>query len=595
MATIQAATDEKIFRIKKWLGLNESPDGDTGLLMGEASVMRNFRITREGHLQLRAGYAVKHALGEGEVRCLWSGYVQGENVFLAVCGGHLWRIDEEEPEDCGEVNDGHAFIFGFDRKAYILAGGEYYAWDGKSLSMVEGYVPLTVVACPPEGGGTTLEPINSLTTKRKQRFSPDGTETVFHLAETGIASVIGIERSDGGEVPEWTADVEAGTVTFTSAPAAGTDCMTVIYDVGGEGHRATVCDMKFAELYGGASDNRVFLYGDGTHNAIYSDLDEDGNPSAEYFPTVNVLGAGNANTPITGMLRHFSRLIVFKTDGAFSASSSTVTLADGNTVVSFYLTPVQRDTGNDAPGQVRLVYNNPRSVSGTAVYEWKSSGGYMASLDERVVKRLSQRVEATLQKWDLSKTVTFDDNHNMEWYLFHDGEALVNNYENDTWYFYDNLPVACMERHGGELYFGTPGGQVMRFSHEYRNDNGAELDAYWESGAMDFDAGWKLKYLSDVWIGIEPEANGRVTASIRTDMKNGYQEKTIASGLASLANMNFAHFSFNTNREPKTRRMKVKAKKFTFATLIFFSRSTASTATILETDMKIRYTGNVKK
>jgi len=594
VAVIKAATDEKVFRIRKWLGLNESPDGDTGLLMGEASVMRNFRITREGHLQLRAGYAVKHQLGTGAVRCLWSGYVQSEHVFLAVCDGHLWRIDGEEAEDCGALNDGHAFVFGFGRKAYILAGGEYYAWDGEGLAVVEGYIPLTVVACSPEGSGTTLEPVNSLTTKRRQRFSPDGTETVFHLAETNISSVLAVERNDGVELPAWTANTAEGTVTFSEAPAAGTDCMIVTYDAGGKGNRAAVCGMKFAELYGGTSDDRVFLYGDGTHNALYSDIGEDGVPSAEYFPELNVLGAGSANTPITGMLRHFSRLLVFKTDGAFSASSSTVTLADGSTTAAFYLTPVQRDTGNDAPGQVRLVYNNPRSVSGAAVYEWKSSSGYM-TLDERVVKRLSQRVEATLQKWDLSKTVTFDDNYNMEWYLFHEGEAVVHNYENDTWYYFNNLPVACMERHGDEIYFGTSDGCIMHFSHAYRSDEGGEIDAYWESGAMDFDTGWRLKYLSDVWVGIEPEMHGRVTASIRTDMKSGYQEKVIASGLASFASVNFAHFSFNTNREPKTRRMKVKAKKFTFATLIFSSKSAASTATVLEADMKIRYTGNVKK
>ena len=41
MARITGQTDEQIFRIQKWLGLNENPDGDTKLKLGEAAVMRN--------------------------------------------------------------------------------------------------------------------------------------------------------------------------------------------------------------------------------------------------------------------------------------------------------------------------------------------------------------------------------------------------------------------------------------------------------------------------------------------------------------------------------------------------------------------------
>ena len=44
-----------VFSIKKWLGLNQAADGDTGLKNGELSEMKNFRVTREGHMQTRGG------------------------------------------------------------------------------------------------------------------------------------------------------------------------------------------------------------------------------------------------------------------------------------------------------------------------------------------------------------------------------------------------------------------------------------------------------------------------------------------------------------------------------------------------------------
>ena len=55
MAEIKASSDEKVFRIQEFFGLNENADGDTKLKLGEASVMRNFKVTRDRSLQKRPG------------------------------------------------------------------------------------------------------------------------------------------------------------------------------------------------------------------------------------------------------------------------------------------------------------------------------------------------------------------------------------------------------------------------------------------------------------------------------------------------------------------------------------------------------------
>jgi hypothetical protein len=58
--------------------------------------------------------------------------------------------------------------------------------------------------------------------------------------------------------------------------------------------------------------------------------------------------------------------------------------------------------------------------------------------------------------------------------------------------------------------------------------------------------------------------------------------------------VDFNHFSFNINRKPQVRRVKMKVKKATFYKLVFKSLSSSATATILETDVQLRYGGNVK-
>jgi hypothetical protein len=352
--------------------------------------------------------------------------------------------------------------------------------------------------------------------------------------------------------------------------------------------------MRYAEIYGGTTDSRVFLYGDGSNRTLYSEIDGNGNPSAEYFPDLNVLTAGASNTPITGIIRHFSRLLVFKIDGGYSIATSTATLADGTVTAAFYIAPTQRDVGNDAMGQVRLVENNPRTVSSGAIYEWKSNGGTLSD-DERLIKRVSEKIEATLNAWDTTGSICFDDEREFEWYMISNGRAVVHNYENDSWYLYNNFPAVCIERHGEKIFFGTKDGEVMHLSDAYRSDNGAPINAYWESGTMSFGRDWQMKYSSDIWVAMKSAVKSKATVTVSTDKKSSNIKRELSSNNGtSFLTMDFANFSFARNLVPKVMRARIKVKKFVYYSLVIASNSADQTATILGVDFKVRYTGNVK-
>lgn len=592
MAQIATTDNTQIYQIKSWLGLNESPDGDTGLKLGEAAVMRNFRITRENHLQLRPGYGAKCVLEEeSPVRGLWYGYVSGAKHLLAACGGRLWDVDTEtwEASDVGDIDDGSVSFFGFSQKVYLLTGAEYYVWDGYSpVAPVDGYAPIVITASPPAGGGTLLERVNILTGKKRANFSPDGTATVFQLPETELSEVLYVDGTDLG----WTADLEAGTVTFDSAPPKGVNTIMVTWRKGTGTNRSLVTGMRFAELYNGEADSRVFLYGNGSNVCVYSDLDENGLPSAEYFPDMNEMAVDSENTPVTALIRHYDNLLVFKPDGAFCAQYAAKTLDDGTVTAAFYCVPMNREIGNEAPGQVRLVQNDPYTLFGRSVYRWKVTA--YGTRTERNCSRISDRVETTLAGFDLSGCITFDDEQRQELYVCCGNEALIHNYGNDTWYFYDHIPVCCVVSVEGEVYFGDRSGNLMHFSRDYRNDALEDIDAYWESGAMDYGMDWKRKYSANIWVAIKPESQSRVTVTAQSNRKSDYMEKVISYGLASFANASFAHWSFGTNRKPQVQRVRMKVKKFTFYKLIFRSVSSSATTTILGVDFQVRYTGNVK-
>lgn len=615
MAQIKGTDNSSILKIQAFLGLNENPDGDTTLKVGEMAEMRNFRITQDKHLQIRPGSKTilsladaLSSLGQGNVQDgvetrvygVWRGIAGAFEHILASFGGHIWDIDTKNGavKDKGSAPMGEVSFFGFGGKVYLLGGGEYKSWDGgtdTAFATVEGYVPLIQTATTPKGEGTLVENVNRLTGKRRVQFSPDGTATVFQLPEKDINEVSSV-KSGGEPVTNCTMDLENGTVTFTAAPAAGTNTVEIEYRKG-DGARSEVTGMKYSELFNGATDTRVFLYGDGTNRAVYSGVPfATGRASAEYFPDLYELTVGESNTPLTALVRHYSRLMAFKTDSAWAILQGEIGLADGGSTAAFYVQPVNRQFGNEAPGQVRLLENNPLTMDAGSVYQWRSGSSYASyiSNNENNAKRISDRVASTLKGFDLKKVLTANIKADHEFWFLHGTRALILNYANDSWYLYDGLPFSRIVEHEGTVIGFSDNGAVVEFSQKYRSDNGAPIDCYAATGAMDFDRDWLLKYSPMIFVAMQPASNARIKVTVETNRRSDYPEKTVAYSLATFLHVDFNHFSFATNRKPQVKKVKMKVKKATFYRLIFKSNSASATATVIETDIRLRYAGNVK-
>lgn len=611
MARLASSSESTVLSISEFLGLNENPDGDTGLKAGELSECRNFRITNDHHLQLRPGQktvldlkAAWNALAgkpsgvtAPEFCGAWTGMLKNSRRVLASFGGVIWEIDltgTASPVERGRCTQAPASFFGFGKKVYLLNGREYMSWDGdvsRQFSVVEGYIPTVRTGQTPAGVGQTYENVNRLTGKRKVKFSPDGSATVFFLGERDIDEVNSVE----GTSITYTVDKAAGSLTFASAPPLGVDSVAVIYRKG-NGSREDVEKMRFCEFYNGAQDTRVFLYGDGTNKTIYSGVDTDIiAPSAEYFPDLYEAAIGDENTPITAMIRHYARLLVFKPDSAWSVDSSTVQTAYGVSIPAFYVLPVNRQIGSVAPGQVKLLENNPLTVAEGNIYQWKASSysGNITS-DARNAQRVSDRCRNTLSGFDLEKIVTFNDIRNSEYWFLNAGKALILNYTSNAWYVYTNMDFVYMMAAEGKIYGFTQDGKAVHVSRQYRNDDGDAIDAYAETGSMDFTREWQLKYSPLIWAAIRPESGARVYVTAESNRRSDYPEKILSAGLAGFEHVDFGHFSFGTNRKPQVRRVKMKVKKAAFYKLIFKIKSSSATVTLLSTDVKLRYAGQVK-
>lgn len=615
MAQVKTKNDITILSIREFLGLNENPDGDTTLKDGEMAEMRNFRITQDKHLQIRAGSKTVLSLADAarnagveipdgdttaRLHGVWRGAVGARMHNIAAYAGLLFDIDLTTPSvrAIGTVTEAETFFFGFNDKVYLLNGTDYKSWDGADNTQFESvvpYIPIVQTATNPAGAGTQLEGFNRMTPKRRVQFSPDGTSTVFVLPEDELTSIDKVTVG-GTETTAYTADTALGTVTFASAPARGTNTVVVTYSKGND-FSYEVTGMRFAELFNGATDTRIFLYGDGSNRAIYSGIPYDtGEPSGEYFPALYEVAVGEKNTPITALVRHYSRMMAFKPNSAYVVTYGSLELNDTSSTAAFYVQPVNRQFGNDVMGQVQLLENNPLTLDVGSVYQWKS-GGYSTYItaNENNAKRISDRVEKTLRNSNVSNIRVANIKHDHEyWFMLGDGKVLILNYANDTWYVYDGLTFKLPLEVENETYGFGDDGRVVHFSSAYRNDDGEPIDCYAATGAMDFDRDWLLKYSPMLYVAMQPQSNARVYVSVDSNRRSDYPKKLVAYGLSTFLHMDFNHFSFGTNRKPQVKRIKIKVKKATFYRLIFESNSTSAAATILETDIKLRYAGSVK-
>ena len=485
-------------------------------------------------------------------------------------------------------------------KVYMLNGNEYYSWDGTTFEIVAGYAPLVRIGTPNTGGGTAYEVTNLLTGMKRQKFNGlSAANTVYQLAETNLDSTVGddinyvyaenIRILEGTADGTFTKNLTNGTVRLNGTGGyfeAGTNNVE-IYWTKGVGDRADITANKYATIFGGQNDTRVFIYGEGFPNQNryhYTEL-ADGAFSADYFPATFFQEVGSPEFSITGIIRQYDRQIIFTNEAAYYSFYET-TLINDIAVPSFPTFPLNQAKGNIALGQVRLIQNNPYSVW-VGVQEWIATN----VRDERNATYISKRVQKTLDSKTLSTVKTEDWEKNYEYWMAFDNMIIIHNYRLNTWYKFElDHNVTTLYIKEDNMYFGTDDGQIMKFDVNIESDNGNQIDAHWESGFYDFDAEYLQKFIDEIWASIQPFANTSVDITFETD-RDPLSPTFIAKiRLFSFEDIDFSNFTFLTSIVPQPFRFKIKAKKFVYFKIKLDNNTDDEKLTILSLNLGSIYT-----
>jgi len=415
--------------------------------------MLNMNVDERGSLNKRTGYQKVYSasLGAGRINGLFEyKKADGTTDFLIAHTTKLYKqAGASQPTllYTGLANNNIHF-FTMNYKCYIMDGTNFLVYDGTTVSAVTAYIPTISISRLPAGGGTANEDFNLIGNKFKDSFSGDATATVYQLSLTGldgttVTAVVGTTTITEGS--GLTVDRTAGKVTFTTAPATGTNNVIITAGKTVSGFAERIKNCTFSIAFGGSNDTRMFLSGN-------PNMPEYAWRSGLYDPTYfPENGFYKYPEKVRGFSKQYDYLVVHREGGIHQV---TFQLSDAG-VSSFPSKPVNDEVGTIATNSIQIIENNPVSLSKDGVYMLVASN----VRDERNVQHLSLTIDRKLLlESSLNQAVSID--YDKKYWLALNGNVYVLDYaqKNDVtpygkWYIYNNVPASCFLELGRFLSF----------------------------------------------------------------------------------------------------------------------------------------------
>lgn len=539
-----------------------------------------------GKVRKRTGYTTIAMAPEGAAI---NGVHRLGEQLLVHAGTKLLAWDGGETfTELGAMADAKSRSFLFDEKLYLLDGTTYQVYDGKVLKPVSeaAKIPTIVISRDPAGGGVTYEALNLICTAWTESFLGKANVTVYQLTTTELGEepvTAEVLNSSGEWIPktentDFVVDRKTGTVTFTTAPGAppvtGQDNVKITARKDREGYLDSINRCTVFAVYGvGGAADRVFLAGnpDKPGTDYYSGFED-----PTFFPDTNYTKLNRDGSEIIGYAILNNALAAFL-DGA----------SDGRNVVV-------RSGSLDESGEAIFRITNTLlgehaaardtfAMSGKEPLFLTERGVYTVTAEELTGEKYSQErsyyIGSALQAAE-GKTeaaaVTYRDFYvlalNGTLYLL---DLQQKTYERNSpyssfqyeCYTWPDIPARTLWTEGDALCFGTAEGKLCRFAADAEdpasyNDDGAAIDAYWETSDFDGKAFFKSKTFTGLSVRL---AAANLTGVRIFSLKRGlWSQELDAKQRARYFDwnyINFAKFVFSLDRSPRTLFKKIKIKK----------------------------------
>jgi hypothetical protein len=417
--------------------------------------MLNMNIDERGSLNKRTGYerVYSDSLGPGKINGIYEfKKSNGTTEFLIAHGTTLYKQDaNNQPIQLySGLADSTVNFFSMNYKCYIMDGVHFLEYNGSTVAAPTPYIPTVQISKSPAGGGTANEDFNLIGNKFKDSFSSDGSATVYNLSllgldSTTVTAVVGTSTITEGS--GLSVDRVNGKVTFTTAPAQGTNNVIITAGKTISGLAERIKNCTFSVAFGGSNDTRMFISGN-------PNMPEYAFRSGLYDPTYwPENGFYKYPEKVRGFSKQYDYLVVHRENGLHQITYS----VNDAGVAGFPSKPINDEVGTISTQSIQIIENNPVFLSKDGVYMLTASN----VRDERNVSHISLTVDRKLLlESGLDQAVSID--YDKKYWLAANSKVYVLDYAQKTditpygkWYVYDNIPSSSFLEMDGFLYFGS--------------------------------------------------------------------------------------------------------------------------------------------
>lgn len=511
-------------------------------------------------------YLYPTSLGSGGINGLYPDY---KGYTMIAHGTKLYKQsgNNNPVEIYSSLTNSKVFFFVYNSMLYIKTSNQFLKYDGTTVSEVVPYIPTVSINRKPDGSQSTVnESWNLLGRGFKESFNGDGTTKVYKLSFQNLDTDTVLSTLGGTEGNGFTVDRTAGTVTFTTAPAAGTNNVVITAYKTFSGNREQILNCTRAyEAYG-----RMFFYGNKDSKNSYWVMGISDSNDCSYFPTKYRYNLTKTDKELTVFVNHFGLLIGLTEDLTFKIEESTF-----DNQASFPVKYLNTSIGCDMPNTMQLINNNP---------VWCNSYGGVYLLQstliegEKDIKPLSSNINGTPErpgllqesKSDLYNASSVDFGN--KYYLCVKDKCYVWDYQQSfsikepktlTWYYYTNINAGCFIVRDNILMYGDrDNGLIAKFVN-VPNDFGQPILGLWRSKLMDFGYTDYMKIISDIWLTTRANSSSSIAINYYNDQGQLLQTASIpASQLKSFSWNNFSwdRFTWQVQIFSPTLRFRPKIK-----------------------------------
>lgn len=469
----------------------------------------------------------------------------------------------------------------------------------------EAYVPVLLLNADPDyGSGDTYQPENRLSQKKTVRYNAKDGVKVYHLPVANIDGIVEV-KVDGAvqETSAYTVDLEAGTVTFGTAPPVTTpptnNTVEITFSKANQDAYDSIMDCTYAFVAGGDTNICILLAGcPAQPNAVFWNDRDNLSMNPAYFPMTYYNLVGDTEDPVTGFGRQYSDLIVLKEHsvGKLTFGVETQNLDDRHGI-SFTYVNINSKTGCDLPWSIQLVENNLvfcNTYQGVHILR-SSSAAY-----ENNVECISRNVNGHEDNGLLfdvrgAEVVASFDDDDRYWlcagghvYLW---DYVLSTFSEPSWFFFTEIPgIAYFQDDERETYHLDAAGRVTLFERTFV-DYERPIEKVYQFPTQFFGNYDRLKDITRCIFSVRSDTDSTVEIQYQTDYETRVDKTDIRSASWKLIPRNLSYRVLSVQRFARVAHRKPGCRHIRHFSMRLTNNELAQDLAILSAQIQYRFSG----